>query len=56
MTKERVVDIFVQYLDNDLATAELGYVREVVRSICTIDEMKELGIYEWLGFDEEADE
>lgn len=53
MTKERVIDILVGYIDNDLETADPGYVRDVVSSLCSEDEIKELGLYEWLGFDEE---
>lgn len=54
MTKERVIGILVDYVDNDLASADPGYVREVLRDVCgcTDEELKELGIYEWLAFDE----
>ena len=51
--KERIMDILISYIDNDLGTADPGYVREVVESICSKEEMKELGLYDWLGFDEE---
>ena len=53
MTKERVIDILVSYIDNDLGSAEPGYVREVLRDVCgcTDEELKELDIYDWLGFD-----
>lgn len=53
MTKERVIDILVSYIDNDLDTANPSYVREVLEDICSEDELKELGLWEWLGFDEE---
>lgn len=53
MDKQRIIDIFVGYIDNDLETADPGYVREVLRDLCTDDELKELGIYDWLGFDDE---
>ena len=59
MTKERIIAILVNYIDNDLASAEPGYVRETLREQCgcSNEELKELGIYEWLGFaDEEDDE
>lgn len=57
ISKERVIAILVNYIDNDLATAEPGYVREVLRDVCgcTDDELKELGIYDWLGFDYEEE-
>lgn len=50
MTKERVIDILVSYIDNDLGVAEPEYVREVLYDVCgcTDDELKELGIYDWL--------
>lgn len=53
--KQRVVDILVDYINNDLESADPGYVREVLRDICgcTDDELKELGIYDWLGFNYE---
>ena len=54
MTKERMISILVDYIDTDLASADPGYVREVLRDCCgcTDEELKELGIYEWLGFGE----
>lgn len=57
MSKERVIAILVDYIDNDLAAAEPGYVREVLRDVCgcTDEELKELGVYDWLGFDYEED-
>ena len=57
MSKERVIAILVGYIDNDLAAADPGYVREVLRDVCgcTDEELKELGIYDWLGFDYEED-
>lgn len=52
MTKERVIDILISYIDNDLTSADPGYVRDVVSDICTTEEIKELGL-DWLGFDED---
>lgn len=55
MDKERVISILVSYIDNDLEAADPGYVREVLRDVCgcTDDELRELGLYDWLGFDYE---
>ena len=53
MTKERVIEILINYIDNDLETADSEYVREVLYGICTNEELKELGIYDWLGFEGE---
>lgn len=48
MTKERVMDILARYVDNDLCSADRDYVREVLLSICTMEEIKELGLdYLW---------
>lgn len=54
MDFERVKDILVSYVDNDLETADVGYVREVLTDVCgcTEEELKELGLYDWLGFEE----
>lgn len=55
MTKDRVSEILIEYIDNDLNTADPEYVRETLRDICTNEELKELGLYEWLGFEDEDD-
>jgi len=52
MTKERVTEILIEYIDNDLNTADPDYVRDVLQGICTTDELKGLGLYDWLGFEE----
>ena len=54
MDLDRVVCILASYIDNDLDSAEPGYVREVLRDVCgcTDNELKELGLYDWLGFGE----
>ena len=44
MTKERAMDIIARYVDNDLCSAEPEYVRDVLISICTMEEIKELGL------------
>lgn len=58
MTKERVVGILIDYIDNDLSSADPEYVRDTLTGVCgcTDDELKELGIYDWLGFDEVDEE
>lgn len=58
MTKERIIEILVSYIDNDLESADPGYVRDTLRNQCgcSNDELKELDIYEWLGFADEEDE
>lgn len=53
MTIERIKEILMAYIDNDLASADPGWVRDVLAEICTMKEIKELGLYEWLGFEEE---
>lgn len=52
MTVERAKEILMQYVDNDLNTADPGYVREVLYNLCTREELEELGFWEWLGFEE----
>ena len=44
MDKKRVIGILTSYIDNDLACADPGYVREVLSDVCgcTDDELKEL--------------
>ena len=54
MTKSRIADILISYIDNDLESADPGWVREVIETICTEAEIKELGLYNWLGFEETA--
>lgn len=53
MTKERVIEILIDYIDNDLESADPGYVIDVLSSICTKEELKELDLWDWLGFEEE---
>lgn len=57
VTKKRVVDILVSYIDNDLNSADPDYVRETLRDVCgcTLDELRDLGIADWLGFEEDED-
>jgi len=52
MTLERAQEILIKYVDNDLVYADPGYVREVLGNLCTEDELKELGFWEWLGFED----
>lgn len=53
MTVERVTNILINYIDNDLLSAEIGYVREVLCNIATKEELQELGLWDWLCFEEE---
>ena len=48
MTAERAKEILISYVDNDLNTADVGYVREVLHELCTDEELKELGFWDWL--------
>ena len=52
MDVERAKEILMQYVDNDLNTADPGYVREVLSNLCTKEELKELGFWDWLGFED----
>ena len=49
MTFDRLKQAFLSYIDNDLAVAEPGYVRDVLTDTCglTSAEIKELGL-DWL--------
>lgn len=53
MTMARVIDILIDYIDNDLNSSDPEYVRDTLERICSMEEIRELGIYEWLGFNEE---
>lgn len=56
MTLERAQKILMQYVDNDLNSADPGYVREVLSNLCTKDELKELGFWDWLCFEDFEEE
>lgn len=53
MTVERAKEILIGYVDNDLLSADIGYVRGVLCSIATKEELQELGLLDWLCFEEE---
>ena len=53
MTFERLKEILVAYIDKDLNESEVEWVREVLADLCTQDELKELGLWEWLQFDDQ---
>ena len=57
MTFDRLKQVFLNYIDNDLAAAEPGYVRDVLTDTCglTNAEIKELGI-DWLFPEYESEE
>ena len=42
MTVERVKEILINYVDNDLESADPDYVKETLEEICTEEELKEL--------------
>lgn len=58
ITQKRTEQILVSYIDNDLAAADPGYVRETLTDVCGCDEdeLVALGLYDWLGFDMEEEE
>ena len=58
ISAERIKEILVSYIDNDLESAEPGYVRDVLQELCSKDELKSLGLFDWLGFgnDDEEDD
>lgn len=48
-TWERLWNILIDYIDNDLeGGADADYVREMLKEICTEEELKELGLWDWL--------
>ena len=55
VTRDRAVDILVSYIDNDLNTADPGYVRDTLRDVCGVTywELEDMGIADWLDFNEE---
>lgn len=55
VTWQRLWEILIAYMDHDLESADIAYVHEFLPEIMTYDEMKELGIAEWLGFEEEGE-
>lgn len=56
MTVERVKEILINYVDNDLESADPDYVKETLENICTEEELKELGFWNWFDFEEDEDE
>ena len=52
MTLERAQKIQMQYVDNDLNSADPDYVREVLYNLCDKDELKELAFWDWLCFED----
>lgn len=49
---ERLKDILIGYIDNDLESADIEYVRDTLTNLCTVKELKDLGLWTWLGFQE----
>lgn len=58
ITQKRTAEILVAYIDNDLYDAEPGYVRDTLVNTIGVDydELKDLGLFDWLGFDEESED
>ena len=52
MTVERIKEILTDYIDKDLNESETEWIRETISEICTQDEIKELGLWDWLGFED----
>lgn len=52
MTVDRLKDILIGYIDQDLESADFEYVQDILTNLCTEDELKELGLWTWLGFQE----
>ena len=58
ITQKRTAEILTAYIDNDLYDAEPGYVRDTLTNTIGVDddELKDLGLFDWLGFNESEDE
>jgi len=58
LTKDRLIGILVDYIDCDLGAADVDFVRETLTDTCgcTEKELKEIGIYDWLGFSDDDEE
>ena len=52
MTPERIKEILIGYVDNDLESADPDYVREVLYDLCSKEELEELGFWDWLCFED----
>lgn len=55
ISQRRTKEILLAYIDNDLDSAEPGYVRDTLVNTIGVDdkELKDLDLYDWLGFDTE---
>lgn len=51
ITWQRLWEILIGYVDHDLENADLGYAKEFLMELCSEDELKELGIWDWLCFE-----
>ncbi len=54
VSKERVIQILQDYLNRDLDEADPEFVKNTLKDTCgcTVEELKELGLYDWLGFED----
>lgn len=58
ITQKRTEEILTAYIDNDLCGADPGYVRDTLTNTIGVDddELKDLGLFDWLGFEEESED
>ena len=53
ITWQRLYEILIDIMDNTMADTDLAWDKEMLLGVCTPEELKELGIWEWFGFEEE---
>ena len=59
ISQERTANILLRYLGNELASGvNRSHIREVLEDVCgcTEDELEDIGVYDWLGFEDYFDE
>ena len=50
----RLWDILIDFIDRELeGGADADFAREILQQTCTEDELKELGIWDWLAMGDE---
>ena len=54
-TWQRIWEILISYIDKTLEHADVGIVKEELLEMCTPEELKDLGIWTWLGFDDDEE-
>ena len=55
VTWHRLWEMLIDYIDHDLEDADIAYVKESLAEMMSKTELKELGIWDWLGFEEECE-